>query len=354
MTSPRLRPNGTGLDGDGSRRPELAEADSLAAEGHRLAAIELLTAANRRQRDSTLEERLVELRYDAVAELEESTPFEPWPRSFPDPFPDVTGQPPEIPADRLDTAVMGGAILNHGCLALRGLIDPSTVKRLVHDIDQAIATMERWKDDPTVQSPFFVPFEPTDGNSVNHQRHWVGFHHCVLVNDCPSALFQLLEALGSTNVFECIAEYFGERPLLSIHKSTFRISRPRIDVPGWHQDGAFIGREARAINIWMPLTDCGGDALVPGLDVLPRRYEEIFEPTGPPLANQVPWEKVLELEVETPEVRPEFTAGDALLFDEKLVHSTGRSPEQNGNRYGIEFWLFAQSSFPSHYLPMVV
>ena len=46
--------------------------------------------------------------------------------------------------------------------------------------------------------------------------------------------------------------------------------------------------------------------------------------------------------------------GDTLLFDELLVHSTGRSDDMNANRYGIEFWMFAPSTFPSQYLPMVI
>jgi hypothetical protein len=336
-----------------AERPGLLEAEVLAAEGRFLAAIDLLTTANRRHRDAAIEERLVALRYDAVAELASSAPREPWPPSYPDPFPEVQGQPPEIPADRLETSSMGGAILHHGCLALRGLIDQVVVKRLVDDIDEAIAAVDRWKADHELRSGYFVPFDPGGGSSLSELRMFVTMHNCVLVNDSPSAMFDLLDALHATNVLECVEDYLGERPLMSIHKSTFRLSRPTTTMAGWHQDGAFIGEGARAINIWMTLSDCGGSAPVPGLDLIPRRVDEIFE-TGPALANQVPGNTVIGLAMETPPVRPEFKAGDALLFDERLVHSTGRSDYMNANRYGIEFWLFAPSSFPTDYLPMVV
>jgi hypothetical protein len=335
-------------------RPELLEADEVAADGRFLAAIDLLTAANRRERDPAIEARLVELRYDAFGEVGSSAAREPWPPSYPDPFPEVHGRPPEVAADHLDASVMGGAILHHGCLVVRELIDQAAVQRLIRDIDDALAAVERWKADRSVRSEHFVPFEPTDGNSLGSLRGWVMAHNCVCVNDSPAAMFELLEALHATKVLSCIEGYLGERPVMSIHKSTFRVTRPSPSMAGWHQDGAFIGEGARPINIWMPLSDCGGSALVPGLDIIPRRMEVIHEPTGPPVPNRVPGDTVVALAAETAPVRPEFKAGDALLFDEMLVHATGQSGLMNANRYGIEFWLFAPSSFPADYLPMVI
>src|SRR4051812_4723762 len=185
MPSSNTRPNeGPAPDRPGDR-PELAEAEALAAEGRFLAAIDVLTAANRRHRDAAIEERLVSLRYEAIAEVGSSPSRTPWPPTYPDPFPEVQGQPPEVPADQLETAVMGGAILNHGCLAVRGLLDPVVVRQLVGEIDDAIATVERWKDDPSVRSRHYLPFDPGGGNSLRELRAFVARHNCVLVNDAP-------------------------------------------------------------------------------------------------------------------------------------------------------------------------
>jgi hypothetical protein len=353
---------------DGRRRPELDEADQLVMQGRRLDAIDLLTAANRRERDPAIETRLVSMRFHAAAQVDASSGRTPWPPSYPDPFPDVSGQPPEVDADRLDSALMGGAILHHGSVVVRRLLDADTVARLVADTQAALDAMERWKTswqnhedgedgrdlDAADGSAYFHPFNPGVESNLAVQRNFVSDHNCVLINDSPPAMFDLIDAVRATGVLTYVEEYLGERPLLSMQKSTLRLSKPTRLLAGWHQDGAFIGEGARAINIWMPLSDCGGAARVPGLDLIPRRIEEIFEPTPPPALNQIEADTVLALASETPPVRPEFRAGDALVFDERLVHCTGRDAEMTGNRYGIEFWLFAPSTFPEGYLPMVV
>ena len=48
-------------------------------------------------------------------------------------------------------------------------------------------------------------------------------------------------------------------------------------MPGWHQDGAFLGQGIRTVNVWIALTDCGVDA--PSMDMVPRRMTDIV-PTG--------------------------------------------------------------------------
>ena len=63
--------------------------------------------------------------------------------------------------------------------------------------------------------------------------------------------------------------------MISVQKCTLR----RVDPDagrGWHQDGAFMG-DVRALNVWLSLSRCGDEA--PGMDVIPRRLEDIV-PTG--------------------------------------------------------------------------
>ena len=90
--------------------------------------------------------------------------------------------------------------------------------------------------------------------------------------------------------------------------------------------------EVRSLNLWLPLSRCGDEA--PGLDVVPRRLEE-----------HVPLEEGAFLEIvsqETAEraagekgiVRPIFEPGDAMFFDEFMLHKTGSDPAMPNPRYG--------------------
>ena len=143
----------------------------------------------------------------------------------------------------------------------------------------------------------------------------------------------------------------GERPALSANKCTVRRVPVETDA-GWHQDGAFLG-PVRALNVWLALTRCGRDA--PGLDLLPRRLDHIVE-TGTH-GSYFDWavgaELVESLARETPIVRPEFEAGDALIFDDLLLHRTGVDSNMVRPRHAIETWCFAPSAYPQGHTPIV-
>ena len=87
-------------------------------------------------------------------------------------------------------------------------------------------------------------------------------------------------------------------------------------------EASFLGPGIRAVNVWLALSRCGRDA--PGLDLLPRRLDHIVE-TGTH-GSYFDWavgpDLVATLAEETPIVRPEFEAGDALVFDDLFLHRT--------------------------------
>ena len=92
----------------------------------------------------------------------------------------------------------------------------------------------------------------------------------------------------------------------------------------WHQDGAFLGADVRTLNVWLTLSHCGADA--PGLDILPRRLDQILQ-TGTEGAI-FDWSvspDVVDAAAEPRVVRPEFGPGDALLFDHFFLHRTAVS-----------------------------
>ena len=51
-------------------------------------------------------------------------------------------------------------------------------------------------------------------------------------------------------------------------------------------------------------------------------------------------------------MRPVFEAGDALLFDEMLLHRTAIEPEMTHERYTLESWFFAPSHYPHDQIPI--
>ncbi len=69
----------------------LASADELIAAGRSVDAIRILTEANRAGRDLRLEQRLVDLRFDAFRQTEWSTTRPDWPDTVEDGAADAAG-----------------------------------------------------------------------------------------------------------------------------------------------------------------------------------------------------------------------------------------------------------------------
>jgi hypothetical protein len=331
----------------------LAKADALVADGRPREAIDLLSAANRRGRNATIEQRLVQLRHAGFAQIDLSQGREVWPPAVEDLFP-VSGRPPEVHRSDLTAHALGSGILRHGCLLVRGLVPPPKVASLVDAIDRALEAFAAHADGAPVSqtSPWFVPFEPGPGYSVGHGRPWVREAGGVWPVDSPRALFEVIESFHEVGVDRVLTEYLGERPALSVKKWTLR--RVPTDTRGdWHQDGAFLGAGIRTVNVFLSLSPCGEDA--PGLDVVPRRVDHIVE-TGTHGAWfdwSVGPELVERIAADAGVVRPIFEAGDALLFDDFFLHQTGVSPDMTQERYSMESWFFAPSTYPRDQVPIL-
>jgi hypothetical protein len=139
---------------------------------------------------------------------------------------------------------------------------------------------------------------------------------------------------------------------VSANKSVLRRVKPDAG-SAWHQDGAFMGN-VMALNVWLSLSRCGDVA--PGLDIVPKRIEEIVETgTDGALFNWSVSPAVAEREAgEAGIVRPIFNPGDAVLFDDRCLHATAVDPSMTKTRYAIESWFFAPSAFPDGYAPIAL
>jgi hypothetical protein len=340
----------------------LAAADSLADKGQFLDALELLTDADRPQRNTEIEARLIYLRNAAYEELDRSPTDSPWPDDAPRERDHAEALPAIEPRD-LTPELVRDQILRYGCAYVRGLVSRRQAQQLADGIDRAFEGHDRQFPDPPEDpdpntAPWYVPFEPPDGQEIapgqeiGDTRKWVRKGGGVFTIESPRVMFDFLDMLGDIGLDSVIAGYLGERPAMTLIKSALR-RFPVIPGADWHQDVAVLGEGIRTINLWLTLSHCGDDA--PGLDLVPRRLDHILE-TGTDGAH-FPWsagaEVVEQAAEDAPVLRPIFEPGDALLFDELFLHRTAVDLSMTKERYGIENWFFAPSHYPVGHTPFV-
>jgi hypothetical protein len=340
-----------------SRDALLKQARAAQAEDHLADAVRSFTAANRLERDPKIDRRLVYLRHRAFHQLVPEPGPPVWPPPCDDPFPDTAGIP-ELSVDQLSPERLRGGIFHHGAVTVRGLLDEAAVTRMVDDVERALVFHDKSKKGVPFSAtlPWFVPFDPLPQypkELLNLERKWVRSGGGVYTAESPGAMFDLLDVFEDIHLDDALTGYFGERPALSLKKSTLRRTPPTAQ-GHWHQDGAFIGPGVRAVNVWISLSHCGDTA--PGLDLYPRRLPAVL-PTGTEDAR-FDWcvgEPVVDaLAADCPIIRPIYEAGDALIFDDLFLHRTGLSPDMTDERYGLETWFFAPSTFPLDQVPILL
>jgi Phytanoyl-CoA dioxygenase (PhyH) len=314
-----------------------------------LSEIDRLTAANRGEPDRERERRLVRLRHLAGLRLVGVDGADPH-YAAPDEarLPRVEGLP-EIAAADVTPGLLRAGILRDGCLLVRGLVDRDAALRFGQTIDRSFAERDAAANGGRAADGLYEPFAPHPRFEMD-SRAWVHEGGGVLAADAPRPMFEMLELMGSADVPKLVGDYLGERPLISVHKTTLRKAEPTVG-GSWHQDGAFMG-DVRALNLWLSLSRCGDEA--PGLDLVPRRLDRIVIETEKMLyvddARRIAREAAGDADI----IRPVFEPGDALFFDEMFLHQTGSDDSMPNPRYAIESWFFGASGFPTEYAPIAV
>jgi hypothetical protein len=342
-----------GPTGRGDQTPDHtdSEVDRLVAEGRLVDAVDLLATEYRENRDPAAAIRLVDLRHRAAAAVEAGPGRSPWPPSYDDPFPGVAGRLPEVQRSELTADVLGGAVAHHGALVVRGLFD----EHQVASGREVIQTARRRRDELPAGSQgneWFRPF-PQSEQRDRVLRKMVADKGGTWLADSPAATAHFLDELTAAGAVGAIAEHMGERPCFSLQKSTMRRSLPVAELTGWHQDGSFLGADVRTMNVWVTLSRCGGDHPAPGLEIVPRRFDEILPVEGWSRAG-ISFELIDQIAAETPVLRPAFEAGDALMFDERFVHRTFLDASMTEVRFALECWFFALSHPADSYLSLLV
>src|SRR6476646_5771664 len=174
----------------------------------------------------------------------------------------------------MTSGILGVANQHPGCLLVRGLVDAGSVATLVHDVDRAFGAREDALAERSASSQWYSPFESGDGPLPAKQREWVRECGAMGAADSPATFFDIAEMFDAARVPKLVSGYFGERAVLSLNKCTLRRISGAAHA-AWHQDGTFLGAGVRTVDVWIALTDCGGDSDAPGLDIVPMRFDAL-------------------------------------------------------------------------------
>lgn len=328
------------------------QAAGLVERGEGRAAVDLLQRLAVGEDDRSAEEVLPAIRHAAaIASIEAAVGrVGSFPPVIDDPFED--GDVPEVDRAQLTPEVLQVALARHGCLLVRGLVGSEDCDALAGDMRRAFASAEQHHGDDGSADRWYRPFDAADGYSFGAMER--GFSRAlgsVLTVESPGALARVVDVFDRVGVRELLASYFGEPPVISAKKSTLR--RATVESPTeWHQDGAFLGRDTRTVNIWVSVTPSGGSA--PGIEVVPHAFDGIVE-TGTDGALfdwSVAHSRAVAVAA-SPPVSPRFDAGDALLFNQLTLHRTGIRPDMTDERLAIETWFFAPSTYPHEQVPIL-
>jgi len=221
-------------------------------------------------------------------------------------------------------------------------------------IDQAFEERQKLELGQPIEAGYYEEIVPGEVRfaGLSSVRPWIQKGGGVLAVDSPMLCAEMAELFRQADLLRLVEGYLGERPLISLQKTTLRKAEP--SVPGaWHQDGSFMG-QVRALNAWISLSRCGDEA--PGLDIVPRRLDYLVTHGGADTALSI---QVTDAAAETAAdgreiIRPIFEPGDAMLFDDLFLHQTGSDPEMPKPRYAIENWFFSASEFPAEYDPLAL
>lgn len=283
-------------------------------------------------------------------------------RAIPEPLPgsgwkDCDGLP-DIHASALSPASLKAALASQGALIVRNLLPVTVVPPLRAAIDEVIESCaragaaNRGQQRSHYYDPPDVLREVMKGPELGRSRAFHRDSGSAMCAEAPSVAEALLDLFGSLGLKMLVEDYLGEQPCLSVKKWVLRKTRLPVHKAGWHQDGAFMGADISSLNLWLPLTRCGGDTGAPGMDLVPLRLWEIVSADGAMFDWSVDPEQVQHRFPGSPPISPVFEPGDALFFDHFLLHRTQYRPQFAHPRYAIETWFFGRGSAPCNQVPL--
>lgn len=334
--------------------------EAALAVGDYPGAIATLEQAWRENPAPALARTLLDLRIAAPREMRFAAPDRVWPPEADQRFGSDYGLA-EIDAPALDPANLAAGVGNAGGLIVRGLLGEEQVAAMRQRIDRVLAARRAVMTEQAGAEDhhWYARSELVAGGPVQfgmQATQRFSDTGSVWAADSPPLALELIGLYQSLGLPALLAAHFGEPALLSVKKWVLRKVRPNpSEKAGWHQDGRFLGDGIRTVNMWIALSDCGGDAVAPGMDIVAER-DKIIHETGTQGAvfdwtvGDALVEKIGEY---APPLNPRFKAGDALFFDQYNLHRTGFQPHHTQPRYALESWFFAASRAPAKQMPIL-
>jgi phytanoyl-CoA dioxygenase PhyH len=337
----------------------LSRAKKLAANGRADEALRQLSQLVRQRDNPVLERALVDLRLQnrygreaVMSEVGESGG-------------DISGNVdiregiiPEVDVADFSVPLLRRAISEAGYLIVRGFFDQQDAAELRGCVDASLnarVDIESDNEAKPADNPWYYPSPHFPGKHVSFASEVSKKTYMrtgsIRVIDSPRGSFKVLDIYRKHRMKAIVDAYFGEPAVLATRKWVFRLISSRDDAGkgiggGWHQDGRFMGKDIRALNMWVALSDCGAGTAAPGMAIIPKRISTILE-TGTREAQfnwVVPPSLVEEIAQTAPLTKPHFAAGDALFFDHYSLHRSGHDEGQSENRYALESWFYASSA----------
>ena len=158
-------------------------------------------------------------------------------------------------------------------------------------------------------------------------------------------VFWLVCEFTKSEAYRLYEALYGNAVAFPLEKCAVRYQRPdyRNSHLPYHQDVDASKADAHMINCWTALDDCGKDA--PGLEIIDAPFREVygdlflsetFEQAGA-ARWQEKHDAVIARLGNHGVSRPQFKAGDGLVFDHYAMHKTYFDPAMTRPRRSIEF-----------------
>ncbi|MEM9761015.1 MAG: hypothetical protein AAF968_00655 [Pseudomonadota bacterium] len=341
-------------------------AESLASRNDALTAAVTEAAAQCRESRSVGDlVRLRDLRVKAGAELA-GLPDTAWTAERPVPpdlFPESHGSIPEVDLRALSIETLQSAMHHHGALIVRNMLGPRAAHAYRQDIDRVIeaaaayyALIDEKQPDtrPTAVKADYLPFSDNAGMLERLHHRFVGKSGAIETLLSPSFSMQLFDEFERLGLRAMLQAYFGDEACVSFNKCVLRRTEPLTYPADWHQDGAFMTKGIQSLNLWIALSECGRGTDSPGMDLVPRRLNEVVKTgeNGAIFKWSVSSATVAEEFPDLAPTQPYFGAGDAIFFDHFNLHCTSSGEAFTETRYAIENWFFAKGRAATNQYPV--
>lgn len=266
---------------------------------------------------------------------------------------------PEVQAEAFTANILRDAIAEHGALIVRNLFPAEQLSCMTTTIDRVLDACDSPRHvRANLANHYFNPPDnivsimPDKAAELSALRVFSAIANSVLCVESPSIAEMLLEFYERHGIRDIATQYLGEEPVLSVKKWVLRRSELPMEEAGWHQDGAFMGTHINTLNLWIPLTECGGASGAPGMDLIPQRLTQIQSAEGATFDWSVSDDQANKTSDKGGPVSPVFQVGDAFFFDHFYLHRTQYRPDFTRLRYAIETWFFGCNSYPKSQVPI--